>query len=305
MPTTYQAPSYESLLAEQADVQAAKFQGRLLRDYNSYIFPGQSFREPRSCAVTDLVRPLIGTYTVSLEGVLAGLHERKEDAVPVHWADMGGGRGLAQRQAASDPALQGKIAYTNVDLFDYGLDGLDEEEMAYLDQKFPGITDPAAEPTLVRDNAETVILPKKADLITSVEGIQYLHNPLGALSNWYNQLKDEGLLIIATEHTWPSWIRYDRSAGEECPPLAEHLLQQLGRAGITFAATEEADWKNGRPELRPSWVRTLAIQKKAGTLLTAHFNPTEVWSNGYSYKATYYPTPDATGKMPLEAVNMD
>lgn len=308
MSTGFEIPSHEALITEQAAVQAEKFQGRLLAEYSGYIFPGQSWREPRGSAVVDFVRPIIGdAERATLDGVLEGLSEAKVGE-PVNWVDMGGGRALPMRQLGSMPSFKQRLNMTNVDLFNFGLEGLKPDELEYLKDLAPGMTEPDAEPALITDNIETVQLPAPADIITSVEAMQYLNNPLEALTNWYNQLSDNGIMIVATEHDWASWIRYNREPGsskrDETP--AKHLLEELSRAGINYAVTDESDWKSGvRPNLDPNRVRIMAIQKKPGTSLRVTKPVTEVWVNPYNFKAVYYETP-ADGFSPtVEAVRAD
>jgi hypothetical protein len=290
----FEIPSHDALVAEQAVVQAEKFQGRRLAEYSSYIFPGQSWREPCGSAVVDFVRPIIGnTERATLDGVLEGLSEAKEDR-PLIWVDMGGGRALPMRQLGSVPGVKSRLSMTNVDLFNFGLDGLKPDELEYLEGLSPGMTDPEAEPALITDNVETVSLPEPADIITSIEAMQYLNNPLEALVNWYNQLVDNGIMIVATGHDWASWIRYNReprgSERDETP--VKHLLEELSRAGINYAVTGESDWPSGvRPGVDPNLVRIMAIQKKSGTLLRVTKPVTGVWVNSYNFKAAYYEAP--------------
>jgi hypothetical protein len=56
MPTGFEEPKRNALIAEQATVQAEKFQGRLLGEYTNSIFPDQSWHKPRGSAVVDFVR---------------------------------------------------------------------------------------------------------------------------------------------------------------------------------------------------------------------------------------------------------
>jgi SAM-dependent methyltransferase len=308
MSTAFESPSHDALIAEQATVQAEKFQGRLLDEYSSYMFPGQDWREPRGSAVADFVRPITGdTAHASLEGLLAGLIQVKTGE-PVHWVDMGGGRALPMRQLVSMPSLKEKLIMTNVDLFDYGLAGLEQNELEYLESSAPGITDSEAEPRLITENVETVQLPDPADLITSVEAMQYLNNPLEAVANWYNQLADNGIMIIATEHNWTSWIRYNRQPDDterdETP--AKHLIETLSRANITYAVTDETDWKNGiRPKADPDRTRIMAIQKKPRTSLRVTKPVTRVWVNPYNFKAAYYEAPSNDSISTVEVVKED
>lgn len=306
MSAGFEIPSHDALLAEQAFVQAEKFQGRLLAEYSSYIFPGQSWREPRGSAVVDFVRPIIGdAERATLDGVLEGLSKAKAGE-PVNWVDMGGGRALPMRQLGSMPEFKQRLKMTNVDLFNFGLEGLKPDELEYLEGRVPGMTEPSAEPTLITGNVETVELPEPVDIITSVEAMQYLNNPLEALSNWYNQLADNGIMLVAAEHDWASWIRYQREPGspDRDETLAKHLLEELSRAGINYAVSDESDWRSGvRPEVDPNHVRIMAVQKKPGTSLRVTKPVTEVWVNPYNFKAAYYEAPTTEATPVVEVVN--
>lgn len=308
MSASFEAPSHDALIAEQETVQAEKFQGRLLAEYSSYMFPGQNWREPRGSAVADFVRPFVGdTERVSLNGVLKGLIEAKAGEL-VNWVDMGGGRALPMRQLASTADFSQRLKMTNVDLFNFEFDGVKPEELEYLEGLAPGMTTPDAEPTLINDNIETVQLPEPAELITSIEAIQYLNNPLQAVVNWYNQLSDNGLLFVAAEHDWASWIRYSRDTGsnsrDETP--VGSFLKELSRAGINYAATSESDWASGiRPDLDPERIRILAIQKKPKSLLKVSKPVTDVWVSPYNFKAAYYEAPTDEASHIIEAVRTD
>jgi SAM-dependent methyltransferase len=208
---------------------------------------------------------------------------------------MGGGRGLSMRQLATDVAISKHLSMTNVDLFDYGFIGLEPDELTYLENLIPDVTHQLAAPHFILANAETVLLPEPADLITSVQVIQYLNNPLAAISNWYNQLADNGLLIISTEHDWASWIRYQREPGQgdqdEVP--TKHLLQTLKMAGVSFATSDDIDSASGyRPDPDCNHrIKNLVIQKAPNTQLIVNSPLSEVWVNHYDFKAAYYAEP--------------
>lgn len=299
--------SLDSLLREQEVVQTSKFQGRQLREYNSYIFPGQEWREPVSSAIVDFLRPYCGDdERVSLEGVLKGLILAQPNE-PVRLADMGGGRGLALRQLAAHPGLTGNILCTNVDLFNYGINDLDDHDIAHLENNAPGCTSEACAPRLVRANAEAVQLCEPMDIITSVEVMQYLDNPLASLCNWYNNLADNGLLIVSAEHDWSSWIRpdgIDMYAHPEAMPAAQ-FLQALDTAGVSYAASYESDWRYSRPKLNPCEFKNLVVQKKPGTQLRMHAVPARTWVNPFDYKAVYYASPDLAEAPFIEVVRTE
>ena len=297
---TSETSAFKSLVAEQEVVQATKFQGRMLEEYSQYIFPGQRWRTPRSSEITDFLRPLCLEERVSLDGVIQGLSVLKGEE-SVHWADMGGGRGLPMRQLANDTEKSSHLAMTNVDLFDYGLDGLDSNELTMLEKMTPGITHEAAAPYLIQADVETVTLPEPADLITSIESIQYINNPLAAISNWYNQLTDDGLIIISTEHDWTSWMRYRQApnAQNSDDTPAHYLLQAFKEAGVAYAASGEIDFENGfRPKLDPNRISNLVIKKLPDTQMVVNSPISEVWVSPHSYKAAYYEQP-TVGSEPL------
>jgi SAM-dependent methyltransferase len=291
----------DTLRAEQEIVQARKFQGRQLREYDGYLFSGQNYRIPRPSAVTDFLRPICVGDTVSLDGIFQGI-SIADDGRPVQWVDMGGGRALPMRQLGSDPEVRHRLIMTNVDLFDFGVKGLEPKEVDYLEGRNPGVMQEAAAPHLIQANVETVKLPEPADVITSVEMIQYLDNPLVSLSNWYNQLADNGLMLITTETDWASWIRYDSGLGNENETPTKHLLQALSLAGVAHAASDETDWENGtRPILDPGRFRNLVIQKKPGTEMLVHSKVKKIWVNPMDYKAVYYEFPEPDG-LPLISI---
>jgi hypothetical protein len=274
------------LLAEQALIQAGKFQGRLLTEYNQYIFPGRGWRVPQSSAVTDFLSSAVNCGADNLEELLLGMHET--NGQPVQWADMGGGRAMPMRQLANMAKFDNKLKLVNVDLFNYGLAGLSDEEIDYLEDISPGITECQQEPGFLMADAETVNLVEPANLITSVETLQYLNDPLAALCNWYNQLSDKGVLVAVTERDWSSWIRREGEVIEPEKRLTQEMLEELGRHGIEHAVSFELDYKNGFRPNTTHRIREIAIQKKAGTELKVNIPVTDIWLSPYDYKAVYY-----------------
>jgi len=303
MRAPFEASLQSQLAAEQAPIQSSKFQGRMLEEYNRYLFRGQDYPNPRSSDVTHLARPYSTTPRVSLQGVLDGMYRMK--CWPVNWADMGAGRALTMRQVAMMPELAGKVAMTAVDLFDYGLEGLNHEEMTYLESEHPGTTLPTAKPAFAQGNAETVQLPDKPDLITSIEMMHYLDSPLGSIVNWYNQLADDGLLIAATEHPFgPSMLykgRPDHQDGTMSP--AAHFVKNLEDQGIPVAATHSPDWLGGGRYIYDAHnFRTLALRKQAGTRLQLMSPVIEVGIGIVDYKTTFHDARLAASEAIVEVV---
>jgi len=307
MKTRLELPGYEELCIEQAPVQARKAHSRGLNEYSySYFFSGQDHTPPRSSSVTDMLRPYCpeSDEIVTLQGVLRGL-SAASGGRPVSWTDMCGGRGVALRQLALQPELAGKFILTNVDLFDFSKTDKRSMRTATLEQEYPGIFSDEAAPRLILADATTVELSQPADIITSVESPQYLHHPLAAICNWYNQLRGNGLLLVSTEHKWDSRIGYmgdgSMTPTEVTPPA--HLLQELSAKAITHAATSEYDYADGRrPDLKPGAFRTLAVRKEPGTRMVVNSTPLAcgVDGRGDNYKTVHYHLPD--GRPPVEIV---
>lgn len=275
--------AFDRLTSEQAEVQKEKFQGRLLEEYNYYLFPGSDRNS--SSSVAELLRSHTTDEKPSLQTLLTGI--QRNISKPATWIEMGGGRALAMRQIALDPDIDPRTKMINVDLFDYGLDGLSDEELHYLEQHYPNVTDSITKPTTLLANIETVALDEKPQLITSVEVLQYLDDPMNALTNWYNQLDDDGVMIVATEHSFGQWIRYENTQARW--PM-EAFTEALTEHGITHAYTDTSDYYHGgRENITAERMRTLAIQKKPNTTLTPVHAPTKVWTNFSHFKAAYYP----------------
>lgn len=295
MTARFEMPTFEALVTEQAVVQGEKTRNRALGDYSNVIFPTQTWTKPRSCAVTDFMRPYCVDERVSLDGVAKGLCRARGSDKPLHWVDMGGGRGLALRQLALKVGSPENLITTNVDLFNMGVVGLSRQKRAQLEEETPGVTSETVAPRFIRADIQTVELPEPANVITAVETMQYLNDPLAAISNWYNQLAAGGSLIISAEHVWSESIRYVFGPGSDHTQTpTRHLLETFDAARIPYAATLDVDYASGhRPDLDPSKFYTLALQKVTGTRLVVNSGIAEIWENKDSYKGVYYePRPD-------------
>lgn len=302
--STNNSSELQALIAEQAEVQKDKFQGRGLAEYNRLIFPGETWSVRSSSAVADAIRPLCTNDTASIENLLLGMRERNSTALV--WVDMGGGCGVALREFAAQHEKV-DIDAINVDLIDYGLDCLTPEKLKIIEKNAPGSTASEQAPTLLIDSAETVQLSKQANLITSVEGIQYLGDPLSAIANWYNQLAPEGIMIISTEHEWSDWINYSYDAGpddhEQQP--TQHFLAELAAKNVQHAATKDVDSSTAvRPELNPQYFKTLVIQKLANTRMSVEVQKIRDWVNPWDFKQVFYENPPKGIGAPLHIVSL-
>lgn len=280
----------EDLLAEQAEVQAGKHESRLLREYDCLIFPGQQIVQKNVSSVADFLEPLCYEGVFSTEALLLGIYEQGRDN-SIHWADMCCGRALAMREMSQ--IIDFPCEMTGVDLFDWNLEGLKPHEYEILEKLCPGMTEVPAEPNLIFADTETVQLPRPAHLITAIEGLQYLNDPLKTICNWYNQLVDGGLIIISGQATFSEWIQYQediRSRGEREIPII-HILNKLRSHGIRFEVMDEIDIHGRRPQVMPYRIRHLVIQRLPGTSLRINGESPLVDTCELGYKNTYYPNP--------------
>ena len=284
---TEQPPIPAELIAEQLVVQEEKNNKRDLNEYTKYIFLGQIYKNTQTSEVEAFIRKQVGRGITDIGGLLRTIH--KNINRPAYWVDMGGGHGLAQRQMLIDKKMVKIIHATNVDIIERKNREFNEEEVQYLTKKFPGIFEPETAPDFIQANIENVKLPTPADLITSVEAIQYLNDPLLAISNWYNQLSPNGLVIISTEHSWSNWIRSEGTIfkGEDHPLIP--LFTQLESHNIPFSFSQECYPHNN---LRPTTVErgfcNLIIKKVPNTKIELIASVKNVWVNPYHYKAVYY-----------------
>jgi len=202
---------------------------------------------------------------------------------------MGGGRGLAMRQLLLSPKLNGRLEAINVDVKNYNLSGLDVSEINFLEKKFPGITSDSVKPKLILGNAETIQLPSQVNLLTSVEAIQYLDHPIAAMCNWYNQLKDGGLMIVSAEHKWAGWLRYEGSKFMDDPHPMNEVLKIFDQNKIPYAESHEGYIHGRKPDKKDNRdFRNLVIQKVGSTYLMPSSQVKEIWYNPHNYKAVYY-----------------
>jgi SAM-dependent methyltransferase len=289
---------FKRLAIEQEKIQLTKFQGRLAGEYDQYIFLGRSIdrlgKRHETSEVEEFLMSRLGRKAFNLEGVLEGLI-RKRGAI--HWTDMGGGRGLAMRQMMLSPKLNHNLETSNIDINNYDLSGLKESEIEYLEEHYPGITKDSVKPKFILGNAENIQLLTPVDLITSVEMMQYLDHPIAAICDWYNQLKNGGLMIVSAEHKWSGWIRYEGTVYSDDPHPMEKVLEILEQNNIPFAASGDSYQPGRRFDRRLTReFCNLVIQKVASTYLEPASSVKEIWYNPSNYKAVYY----EVDKLPIQ-----
>lgn len=276
----------QQLISEQEIVQKKKNQDRLVDEYESYIFLGKHNNKSGSSKVEDFIDNYCGSTVSGLKDLCAKLSQK--NGRPIHWVDMGGGRGLAMRQIALLDQLQEKTVMTNVDLLKHDIQDISEEDQNYIKNKYPGILNDNVAPQFIQSNMEIVTLPQPADLITSIESIQYLSNPLAALCNWYNQLNNDGIMIIANEHRWSNWIRYEGSYFSSDPSPIEPFVKQMETSKIPFAFSNSSYNHDGWESDGDKDFRNMIIQKRPNTSMFLKAQVKSIWTNPHQYKAVYY-----------------
>jgi SAM-dependent methyltransferase len=267
------------------------------------LFPGRGWKVSASTPVSEFLDVITPGGADSIEDLLRS--QSTGLSTTQHWVDMGSGRALAMRQLALFPEFQENISMSSIDLIDYGLKGLSDDELVYLEDVSPGITNFASgnAPKQILANIESVQLTHPATLITSVESLQYLNNPLEAICNWYNQLEDNGILVVSSEHDWASWIRREGEVIEPDIRLMANFLEKIGAEGIQYAQAYDLNIEGRKVHEDKNKIRDLVIQHKSGTELRLALPLTDVWINPYDYKAAYYSFSEVSA--PVEVVHTE
>lgn len=283
-----------TLLTEQREVQATKCTERLVEEYDEELFPGG---DSMPTAVVHFLRPFCRDGIPTLENLLAGIHEIRKR--PIRWVDMGGGRSLPMRKLAPS-GTRDRILPTNVDLFDWGTDYLKQGDITYFESIGYDLTSPDSSPPFVQADMTTVVLPEKGDIITSVENVQFLDHPLAAITNWYNQLTNDGILIITTAHYWSDFMHYQNEPHNEVGMLSRDLLAQLQRSGISFAKADIGK-VGDEDEADSPRLTTLVVRRTPGTSMRYNGATPLVRPDTDGYKETWYTRP--AGGRPLIEVS--
>jgi SAM-dependent methyltransferase len=279
---------YRQLIAEQKRVQETKTHTRPRSHYSNKLFP-TGIRGEDSSAVEDFLERYCGERLEDIGELIDALYRKKQHRI--EWVDMGGGKAVTMRQLARSDVRRSYVHMTNVDLLDRR--AYTQAVAQDLERRFPTILHAQTEPDFIQTNSETVKLLKPADLITSMESIQYLNDPVRALCNWYNQLTDDGLLIVVTEHRWSDDIRSTDIDQEEYIPPMNLFLQTLTKEGVHFAASSEHyNKKRGVPSrsYETDGFFSLVLQKTPNTKLSVGSTVQTVKVSADDYKWVYYAT---------------
>lgn len=224
----------------QTIIQLSWHNSRDLLDYGALLVPAETptvfgevppvltrFPHPES-------RRLSGGRSVKIADtvVAALLHDTNDTTT--HWADFGGGFGIAQREYRHRIDPDGHVQLTNVSIALHG-QGLELLKMKsrnnprYL--KVKKLLEDTYAPVILRENIETVALPQLANVITSVQCLQYTLDPLAALANMYSNLKPNGIMAVMCAGGLSSALRYPDKPGE----LMGGLTAALKEAAISHA----------------------------------------------------------------------
>lgn len=132
-------------------------------------------------------------------------------------------------------------------------------------------------------DAATVQIENGADIITSVQSIQYWLNPIKALTNLYNSLKPDGVMLVAAGTGWTNRNIY-QGRRETGLPMT-HFLDALGESGIPYAVGVNPSMSG--PVL--SRAQSLVIQRNIGTLLVSDVHPVDVRTSSIGFRSVIYP----------------
>jgi hypothetical protein len=297
-----------ALLVAQYGLQHKKDLIRTVGEYDGliaprgmalYARPNESY--PSSRAVVPRADSLVPLLK-DPRPVSAMAASLKQDGARVVWADAGGGLGGALRQWSRD-GMDPSVERVLVDLFHW--EKLSSERLTdaadyYDNVNLDGRTmfDSRHRPHVLLSDVATVRFPaeRRPNLITSIESVQYWPDKIAAIVNLYNQLQDGGLLAIAAEHSWATWIRTQDVIVSHTSTLFDDLIAALSAAGVEVAAVVP------HPGSPVEDLRSLVIRKKPGTRLAQNARLTGTWVNPHGYSASYYaPLPAGTAPVTVSA----
>jgi hypothetical protein len=296
-----------ALLVSQYGVQHKKDLIRTVGEYEGLIAPrGMSLyaRPNDSYASSRAVVPRAESLLPLLRDprpLSAMTASLKNDRGRVVWADAGGGLGGALRQWSRD-GRDPSVERVLVDLFDWErlssarvTEASDYYDNVNLDGR--SLLDRRHRPrVLPADLAAVKFAPEsRPHLITSIESVQYWPDKIAVIVNLYNQLQDGGLLAIAAEHSWATWIRTQDVIVSHTSTVFDDLVAALSAAGVEVAAVVP------HPGSPVEDLRSLVIRRKPGTRLTQSARLTGTWVNPHGYAASYY-APLPAGRAPISVL---
>jgi hypothetical protein len=283
MPGEYVMPSLASLSYEQELAQRGKRQNRLTVDYENRIFHSTGYNPENDEFNNFLGDSILGA--MSLDGLLCGLYETR-NYDQIHWADMGCGEAKAMMQTASNANFRQLVKMTAIDIASNLQPN--RAEFSTKHQADPVAND-NLNPSIIRANIEDVTLDQPANLITAIEVVQYLYNPLKTLCNWYNQLDDDSIAVIACGFNWSTGLRKNYALGDSEKPFGLQIVDQLAEQGTQIITG------NGMLTNNFGEYGRMALQKIGGTKLKLNASVTGVESTPvYHYKTVYYEADDTS-----------
>lgn len=284
------------LLLSQRKVQVGgkKELGRTLAEYNEYIYQLDEWRELSLNNDEGSIFSLKDIFQRSNNLVelikLFGMMKQK----PVNWADFGSGLAVPMREFAMYGLVPpANLRMTAVDLFDW------EHQADVATKKFiaqiktyakavvgKDIFKSRFRPNLIEVDATKVSFADstRPDIITSIESIQYIPDKVAYIVNAYNQLADEGILVISARHFWPTSIRVVGTIHEGREIFLD-FLGVLKNSNIPFLLS-------GNDRNAPlSRSRVLVLQRRAGTVLNFKREFVHVSENEFGYAVSFYAAP--------------
>jgi hypothetical protein len=230
MLTTHQPlTSFQALASEQRWDQCNKRQHRRIDEYERLIYSGFS-----KSALAREMRKLTGEKDEdkkpSLINIVEALAEKFGEC---RWLDIGCGFSLPQREFKYRGLDERRgIQLVSLDLIDWSL------HPSFIRQKetysaFKHLMDRKLKPQLILSPAASFRSRKPFHLITGVETFQYQDDQLKTLCHLYNQLADEGYLLVSSgEGRWATNLRSEEDLFAE--KMALDLGQQLRTSNVEW-----------------------------------------------------------------------
>lgn len=293
---THVSAACENLRISQQLVQFDKERARVLSRYDWLLFRRTEawFREYVNDDIIGHYEQILSAAKISdeiagkppslLYYLQAVAQIRKRNVI---WVDLGGGIGLPMRQISHDHAeLASKLKMINVDLFDWQSRSDAVELLEHVFRRVvPTVLEDVHAPELVVDDLTIATFGGKADLITSIESIQYVENKLKAVVNAYNQLEDGGILMVYSSAPFGLLVETQINDSKQRFETVERFFEILAANGISVLRSpqhREEDFLSAD---------IIALIRKPGTKLDllSKLDHSELIDNGY-VKSFYTPS---------------
>lgn len=208
----------------------------------------------------------------------------------VRIADLMGGLSIWQRELARLPSVKKSLVqFVSVDLFNWELHGAEASISRTKVELGENIFDESYRPRLIVADVHNQVFKEdeKVTLTVVMEGMQYLHDKIGALAAWYNQASDGGIILVGGSK-WSEWLSIEGTNEPAFPSVAK-ALEAAGITIITQGANCQVSGLSQKITENPfEDPNVVLIERKPNTWIYPNIKLVDIWENPHGYIRSYY-----------------